>query len=94
MARSAAGVLVSTPYIASHEVRARRLHIVRRLRVRVRLPASPSSALTIFDEPCVVTATRRRMLPSSGRSLLAPSGSSHATPLTQTRSIHPLSIAG
>ncbi len=69
-------------------------HIERRLRVRVRLPLSPSTMLISFDEPCVVTATRRRTLRSPGRRRFAPSGKVHATPFTHTRSIQPLSIAG
>ena len=60
----------------------------------VRFPLSPSIALTHFDEPWVVTATRRRTLVSRRSIRSVPGGRSHATPLTQTRSIQPLSIAG
>ena len=67
---------------------------MRRLRVIVRLPPSPSTMLIHFGDPWVVTATSRRMLWSPGFNRLAPSGSVHATPLTHTRSIQPFSIAG
>ena len=67
---------------------------MRKLRVSVRLPLSPSTELMNFDDPCVVTATSRRTLRRPGRRRFAPSGSVHATPLTHTRSIQPLSIAG
>ena len=66
----------------------------RRLRRAVRLPPSPSSALIHFDEPCVVTTSSRRMFCNRGRRRLLPFGRCHATPLTHTRSIQPLSIAG
>ena len=82
------------PYIAIHFVRASGWHTARSVRVTVRLPASPSRALTNFDEPCVVTATIRRTLRSRAWTRLDSGGRSNATSRTQTRSIQPFSIAG
>ena len=87
-------VEVSTPYIAIQSVLARRWHNARSERVTVRLPPSPSSTLTHFDDPWVVMAVSRRTLVRRAFTRLAPAGMSHATPRTHTRSIQPLSIAG
>ena len=82
------------PYIASHVVRVSGWHTARSVRVTMRLPTSPSSALTSFVEPWVVMATIRRTLRSRAWMRVDSGGRSKATSRTQTRSIQPLSIAG
>ena len=82
------------PYIAIHVVRASGWHTARSVRVTMRLPTSPSSALTNFDEPWVVIATIRRTLRSRAWMRLDSGGRSKATSFTSTRSIQPFSIAG
>ena len=85
---------MSTPYIASQVVRASGWQTARRVRVTIRLPTSPSRALTTFDEPWVVIATSRRTLCSRACTRLDPGGRSNATSRTHTRSIQPFIIAG
>ena len=60
--RRSSSVDVSTPYMAIQAVRASGWHTERSVRVTMRLPVSPSIALTSLDEPCVVMATIRRTL--------------------------------
>ena len=82
------------PYIASHVVRVSGWHTARSVRVTIRLPTSPSRALTNFDEPWVVMATIRRTLRRRACRRFDSGGRSQATSRTHTRSIQPLSIAG
>ena len=61
----------------------------------IRLPTSPSSALTNFDEPCVVMATIRRTLCRRACSAVRlRRAGPRPRRATHTRSIQPLSIAG
>ena len=85
---------VSTPYMAIQRVRASGWHTARNVRRTMRLPASPSTALTNFDEPCVVTTVMRRTLRRRAWTRLDSEGRSNATSRTQTRSIQPFSMAG